>query len=237
MNNYFETHALSRSVLNTFRHDPEKALAMWRGEYEYKTSNSMSFGIAFEVMLLETPQAFKERFVITSANDWRKLRRETSSIRQSGMMPIKPIDFELCHHLVGLMREFKLFGSTVGNLLDNGFNSQVMIDGDVEGIKCKGLIDLEFPDIPTFLDIKTSWDVRDARGFNEAGFKYGYDIQSALYSMLYKHPNINMGFLVVTTTKPYEIRIFYYKSLSAIVNNTKKLIKEFVEFIDLQGKI
>lgn len=223
-------NALSRSMIKTYR-DSDRTLASimdcWINpkKYSAKKNRSLLIGCAFENLVLNT-ERYKKDFSITVFEDWRKHRKELKAIRKEGVEPLKKSE----HDKLVMMRDALLrvpllplqkYGiSTVGDLLEQDFETQVMKVFKVEGIICKVLVDiyLRLPDGKLFIcDLKTSRLIFDIYSFFFDAVKYGYDLQSVFYPMAFQDEDVlpYFPFLVANTTDPRAANVYCFSNVFA----------------------
>lgn len=242
-------NALSRSMIKTYR-DSDGTLAGVRDcwinpkKYSAKKSRSLLIGCAFENLVLDT-ERYKKDFRLTLFEDWNKHRKELKAMREGGVEPIKRSE----HDKLILMRDNLLrfplaplqkYGiRTVGDLLERGFETQVMKVFQVEGVICKALVDiyLKLPDGKTFIcDLKTSRLIRDIHTFFFDATKYGYDLQSVFYPMAFQNEDVlpYFPFLVGNTNVPRRAGVYWFSDsyIQTIEAEVLKLIRLHKAMLD-----
>jgi len=177
------------------------------GGYPEET-NAMRLGTGIHTLLLE-PDEFEERFCVVPAfhldpENMRAAKRKDEPIED------RKTDSKLTNYCQGMVARFKaanpdkafldqtqydtaltcieaLHSRTNFAELIASKNREVTVFGEIEGVPCKGRLDLLSPGVIT--DLKTTHDVSD---FGRTAFKLNYCFKLAMYRELVRQNTVGL---------------------------------------------
>lgn len=208
-NNYYSKQAdkeyMSYSQFKTFNECPAKAMAILNGEYEVEESESMLIG------------SYVDSWLDGEIVDFKEQHPEIFNIRSGELKAGFKLAEQLC--LVILGDEF-LYNKLKGK-------RQVIITGNIAGVKFKGKIDSLKPDAivdgKVLKDCEDVWQDGEKKPFYRANM---YDIQSAIYKTLYMQQtgkDLPFELAVVTKEKQPDKRVFRFSD-ETIQNALQEII-------------
>lgn len=231
---YHENNSVSKSTLQNMRKSP----AHYKFMLENKQTDTkvFSLGRAFHTLILE-PELFNGQFLVADKIDLRTKqdKEELELLKLSGKEIISTDDFVmLCK-----MRD---------NVLSNKF-CQLLLQGEKEvshywqdkdtGINCRCRPDCrtDLKNASVIIDLKSCVSA-DEKDFIRDCFKYGYDLQVAMYKegveFHEKKPH-KFVFIAVEKTEPYAVNIIDFDEVFIGEEKAENIGKDkFREYI---GKV
>lgn len=199
-------------------------------EHHYKHGSedkeAYAFGRAFHTLILE-PMEFNKRYFIfddrqickeiggarpTSTNKYKEWK-ENLIIENQGKEIISLEDMNVLEKM-----EEKLYSIPQIASLFSGTKKEVIYQGEINGVKCKGKLDLVKPN-QMVIDLKTTSKAPTPEQFAKEFRNYDYDRQMAFYSKLANVPDACI--IAIQKSAPYTVGI-YMLSKESIDNGIAK---------------
>lgn len=182
-------------------------------KYGSEDKEAYSFGRAFHTLILE-PLEFNNRYFIF---DDREICKEIGGARPTSTNKYKEWKENLITENVGKeiisledmntleKMEEKLYSIPQVITLLNGTKKEVIYQGEINGVKCKGKLDIVKPN-QMVIDLKTTSKAPTPEQFFKDFRNFNYDRQMAFYTKLANVPNACI--IAIQKTAPYTIGIY-----------------------------
>jgi len=206
-NNYTQVKRMNPSTLVAGRKSMKRLKRAIEGGFPEET-NAMRLGSGIHALLLE-PEEFEERFcVIASFNldpeNLRAAKRKDEPIidrmtdsKATTYYKAKVADFKAANGNKCFIDRMQYDTAltciealhTRGHFIDlvSRSNKEVTVYGEIEGVECKGRMDLLATDV--IADLKTTHDVSD---FGRTTMKFGYLFKMAFYRELVRQNTVGL---------------------------------------------
>lgn len=204
---YRQHEGISRSALWKLRESPEKAKYAW--EHPEPPTPALLFGQAVHKLILE-PDTFDDEFAVAPNVDRRTKDGKTAYNAFCESLGDRSVITPDQYQTAVEMRNAAISAPFVAKLLQGEHEKPMLWVDELTGETCKIRIDVlnTSTSTPIIVDYKSTEDA-STEGFMRSALKYGYDLQSAMYSE---------GFEKVTGIKPLFVFIAQEKKPPYSVN-------------------
>lgn len=224
---YREYPAISRSELFKISESPEKF--KYYQEHPEEPTPSLIFGQLFHAMALQ-PETVAEQFAVAPNVDRRTKEGEKEWLEFQEMSKGWTVVTEDMIEQATAMCEALKQNDYVKKLLKGEREKEFFWNDDLTGEPCKCRLDCltELGDSLIVVDLKSTENA-ETDAFMKSAIKYGYDLQSAMYS---KGVEVNTGkkplfvFIAIEKKPPYAINILQADEL--LIRRGYDLFREFI---------
>lgn len=224
---YRQHPAISRSELFKISESPEKF--KYYKEHPEEPTPSLIFGQLFHAMALQ-PETFDNDFAICPNVDRRTKAGKEAFAQFEADAEDKTVVTADMYELADAMCEALKRNEFVAKLLKGEKEKPFFWVDDLTNEECKCRVDCltELGDNLIIVDLKTTENA-ETEAFMRSAIKYGYDLQSAMYS---KGIEINTGkkplfvFIAIEKKPPYAINILQADEL--LIRRGYDLFREYI---------